>query len=216
MSNNELPDDAPPSSSPDVARKKEVLDEALALVAEEGIAGASLRKLARRLGLSQPSLYHYFSSKDDLIDQLAEMGARHMVDAMHLGALPHVPLERLPHVVKDDIFELWKGEEHVRYSKFLFVVAIESPRHRTVLRRVFEERLFAEPTKQLKVLFERDPELARRLVNGLILLARAIGLALIEERILFGLPEPREETRKYAEFVADAVAQVITKAPIQR
>jgi AcrR family transcriptional regulator len=201
-------------SSPEADRKQEVLREALALVAEEGIAGASLRKLARRLGLSQPSLYHYFSSKDDLIDQLAEMGARHMVDAMHLEALPRVPLERIPHVVKDDIFELWKGEEHVRYSKFLFVVAIESPRHRKVLRRVFEERLFAEPSKELRALVERDAELAERLVNGLILLARAIGLALIEERILFGLSEPRDETRKHAEFVAEVVVQVITKPRI--
>ena len=37
------------------ARRDEVLDAARALIAEHGVAGASLRKLASQLGISQPS-----------------------------------------------------------------------------------------------------------------------------------------------------------------
>ena len=49
------------------ARREEVLETALTLVSEHGVAGASLRKLAAELGISQPSLYHYFASKDALV-----------------------------------------------------------------------------------------------------------------------------------------------------
>ena len=47
----------------------EVLRVAMRLIAERGYRGASLRELARRVGMQQPSLYHYFESKEDLVEQ---------------------------------------------------------------------------------------------------------------------------------------------------
>ncbi|KAB2345262.1 TetR/AcrR family transcriptional regulator [Actinomadura rudentiformis] len=49
-----------------------LLDTARALVAEEGIEALSLAALARRVGLSRPSLYEYFRSKDDLVAAIVE------------------------------------------------------------------------------------------------------------------------------------------------
>ncbi|TDD32067.1 TetR/AcrR family transcriptional regulator [Actinomadura sp. KC06] len=49
-----------------------LLDAARALVAEEGIEALSLAALARRVGLSRPSLYEYFRSKDDLVAAIVE------------------------------------------------------------------------------------------------------------------------------------------------
>ncbi len=49
-----------------------LLDAARALVAEEGIEALSLASLARRVGLSRPSLYEYFRSKDDLVAAIVE------------------------------------------------------------------------------------------------------------------------------------------------
>jgi AcrR family transcriptional regulator len=49
-----------------------LLDAARALVAEEGIEALSLAELARRVGLSRPSLYEYFRSKDDLVAAIVE------------------------------------------------------------------------------------------------------------------------------------------------
>ena len=53
-------------------RRAEILAEALELMAEHGYHGASLRDLAKRLGISQPSLYHYFASKRDLFRAIIE------------------------------------------------------------------------------------------------------------------------------------------------
>ncbi len=191
--------------------RERVLREALALVAENGVAGASLRKLAARLGMSQPSLYHYFKSKDDLIDELVERGARHMVRSMRLEELPKVPLERLPHIIKEDILRLWEGDEHAYYTRFLFAVAIESPKHQAVIRKVFGRELQSAPSDGLARLFEKDPAFAAHLFECLTMQARAMGLCLIEERVLFGEAEPSERTRSHSDFIADVIAGALIR-----
>ena len=54
--------------------RTQILDEAWALADETGIAGLSLRELARRVGMKAPSLYTYFDSKDALFDALFVQG----------------------------------------------------------------------------------------------------------------------------------------------
>src|ERR1700759_2973072 len=54
--------------SPD-DRRKEFVAKATEFFAEEGFAGGT-RALARRLGVTQPLLYRYFPSKDDLIKEV--------------------------------------------------------------------------------------------------------------------------------------------------
>ena len=48
-------------------RKRDVIQKAAELFAEEGFGGGT-RELARKLGVTQPLLYRYFPSKDDLIE----------------------------------------------------------------------------------------------------------------------------------------------------
>ena len=67
----------PKISEPTVAEHRArqlrtLLDTARTLVAEEGIEALSLAALARRVGLSRPSLYEYFRSKDDLVAAIVE------------------------------------------------------------------------------------------------------------------------------------------------
>ena len=54
--------------SPD-ERRREFVAKATEFFAEEGFAGGT-RDLARRLGVTQPLLYRYFPSKDDLIKEV--------------------------------------------------------------------------------------------------------------------------------------------------
>jgi TetR/AcrR family transcriptional regulator, tetracycline repressor protein len=53
-------------------RREVVVSEALALLDEAGLDGVSTRQLAKRLGVEQPTLYHYFRTKKDLLAALAE------------------------------------------------------------------------------------------------------------------------------------------------
>src|SRR6204780_1132145 len=57
--------------SPD-DRRKEFVAKATEFFSEEGFGGGT-RDLARRLGVTQPLLYRYFPSKDDLIKEVYRM-----------------------------------------------------------------------------------------------------------------------------------------------
>lgn len=196
---------AAPSES---SRRALVLEAALELVSNHGIAGMSLRMLARKLGIQQPSLYHYFDSKDALVDQIVEYCAEKMVESVMLDRYPDLPLEKLPFFVVERTLALWQTERHVRFARFLFVVSIESPKHRPVIRRVFEERLYGGAAREIAGALGGDE--AERLTLALRMLVSALGLALMEERVLFGLEAPSDKTLSFARFMAESVARLLT------
>lgn len=61
------------------ARLAEILTQAWALAHRDGLAAISLRDLADRVGLRQPSLYAYFDSKLGLYDLLFADGNRQLL-----------------------------------------------------------------------------------------------------------------------------------------
>lgn len=58
------------SAAPDARTR--ILDAALALMSEQGAAGASMRQLAAACGLNVATIYHYFPSKADLLRSVME------------------------------------------------------------------------------------------------------------------------------------------------
>ncbi len=204
----------PDATSP--ARREEVLDAGLSLISELGVAGASLRKLAGRLGMSQPSLYHYFESKDALVRQIIEHCANRMLEAALHVEFPR-GIEDIPRFARDAALALWATEQHPRFVRFLFVVAIESPEHRRSIQRVFEERLYPG-FGVLADAYGRDPAEREdlRLVTRTI--AYAMGLALMEERALFGADAPSADLLRFGDFVVRACERVLasraSKGPI--
>jgi AcrR family transcriptional regulator len=54
--------------------REEILDAALDVMTEQGVAALNLTEVARRVGLRQPSLYQYFSSRTEVYDALFERG----------------------------------------------------------------------------------------------------------------------------------------------
>lgn len=68
-----------------------IVDAAWDVARREGIAGLTLRGLARELGLSQPSLYEYFDSKHALYDALFDDGNRQLLERLDALRLPKDP-----------------------------------------------------------------------------------------------------------------------------
>src|ERR1700722_15652020 len=56
------------------ATRAEILDASWALARSEGLAGISLRDLARAVGMQPPSLYSYFDSKNSIYDAMFRQG----------------------------------------------------------------------------------------------------------------------------------------------
>lgn len=64
---------------------EEILDVAIEVMGEDGVAGLSLAEVARRMGVQPPSLYEYFPSKMALYDALFAEGARRHAAATEAG-----------------------------------------------------------------------------------------------------------------------------------
>src|SRR5438034_8475951 len=52
--------------------RERIVTTALALIDAEGLAALSTRRLAAELGVSGPSLYNHFTTKDELLDAVAD------------------------------------------------------------------------------------------------------------------------------------------------
>jgi AcrR family transcriptional regulator len=61
---------------------EQVLDVAVEVMADQGVAGLTLGEVARRMGIRPPSLYVYFDGKHALYDALFERGWRELVDTL--------------------------------------------------------------------------------------------------------------------------------------
>ncbi|MBB5684821.1 TetR/AcrR family transcriptional regulator [Sphingobium boeckii] len=51
-------------------RRSEVLAKAASIFAEKGFAATTLREIADALGISRPTVYYYFASKEEILDEL--------------------------------------------------------------------------------------------------------------------------------------------------
>jgi AcrR family transcriptional regulator len=59
-----------------------ILAAAWEVVREEGLAGLTMRDMAGRVGMKAPSLYSYFSSKQDIYDAMFRQGYEQLEAAM--------------------------------------------------------------------------------------------------------------------------------------
>jgi AcrR family transcriptional regulator len=96
------------------ATKAEILGQAWELVRTEGLAGLSLRDLARRVGMRAPSLYSYFESKSAIYDAMYAQGCREYVEREAGLVLIGEPLRDLKVVMR--FFVEFCTEDPVRYQ----------------------------------------------------------------------------------------------------
>lgn len=61
--------------------RRRILDAAVEVMAERGVAGLSLSEVARRIGVRQPSLYKHFASLHAVYDEVFREGAEHQLEA---------------------------------------------------------------------------------------------------------------------------------------
>lgn len=66
-----------------IAKREEILERALEVIARDGYSGASVKTLAEEVNLSQAGLLHYFGTKDDLFVEV--LRKRDEVDSLRFG-----------------------------------------------------------------------------------------------------------------------------------
>lgn len=83
-------------------RRAQIVDAAVLVFAEKGFDGASMRDIAREVGVTEGLLYHYFESKEQLLHACwSERGWQAHMERI-LGRSDGVPLDRvLRELVRD-------------------------------------------------------------------------------------------------------------------
>ena len=99
---------------------EQVLDVAVEVMAEQGVAGLTLGEVARRMGIRPPSLYGYFDGKHALYDALFERGWRLLRGSLEAAAERRTGTDPLADFRDGlDVFVRW-AVEHPAYSALMF------------------------------------------------------------------------------------------------
>jgi AcrR family transcriptional regulator len=89
-------------------RREQILAAAWEIAAESGLAAVSLHEVARRVGIRQPSLYGYVSSKLDLFDAMYRQAYEQLLarlDHADPGGTARAQLLRVSRLVLDFVVE---------------------------------------------------------------------------------------------------------------
>lgn len=190
------------------ARHLEILRAALGLMSERGYAGASLRALAARVGVQQPSLYHWFDSKE----QLAEQIVTHLGPTLFVPALAdELPddLYAMPRFLVMATIAIWSQPDYVAFVRLVIALSAELPRFRQAARLLYGQAVergvpvvFQRFLERGEIDLEEASTLTRTAVNG-------IGLMLIEERAIEGRAEPSAAALAYAAALAQQLEDAL-------
>jgi AcrR family transcriptional regulator len=135
------------------ATKQRILAAAWVLAAEQGLAGISLRDLAARVDLRQPSLYSYFDSKHALYDAMFAQGYEQLLAAVE----PHDPDESPGPAV--DPHEQIRRMAHV----FVELSVVDVPRAQLLFQRTLPG---FEPSPESYALASRFLDKTRRRLHA--------------------------------------------------
>lgn len=193
----------------------QILEAALALLAEGGPEALSMRSVAARVGVSAPAIYHYFRNKQALVDRVVATGFRRL-EAYLWQAIEGVPPGDFGRIEA-------LGEAYVRFAleneqhfKVIFTIQPEDPREiqglpggggYRILRRCVVEAMEAGAVR------ETDPDLVAlhlwSQVHGLITLFLACDPSAEIEDVRLEVPEDEHQVawlyRTLSEFVRRGV-----------
>ncbi|MFT5431179.1 MAG: TetR/AcrR family fatty acid metabolism transcriptional regulator [Myxococcota bacterium] len=185
-------------------RHREVLMAAMTLIAERGLGAASLRELARRLSMSQPSLYHYFSSKDELVEQVITNYTSALL-RRSLADTPTTPLSlrELLTMLLERTLAIWEENPHATFVRFMFAVTMEKPEHGDSLRRHLLDRLPVLCGPWLEHLVASGELRADDAPMLIDLCFGALQMRLIKRRVLCAGTETPGELSEFVAFIVD-------------
>ncbi|MEB7784253.1 TetR/AcrR family transcriptional regulator [Mammaliicoccus sciuri] len=96
-------------------KRELIIDEAFIMFSENGYYGTSLAKLANKVGIKKPSLYNYFTNKDELYEICIKR-------CMDRGINNLEKINITSSSTKEDIYELSKNYifDDIKYISFYF------------------------------------------------------------------------------------------------
>ncbi|ASU77594.1 TetR family transcriptional regulator [Actinopolyspora erythraea] len=179
----------------DPQRRERIIDAALDLIAEEGIANVSHRRVAARAGVPLGSMTYHFGGLEQLLREAFGRFAERIVALFDSYLAAPADQEQAREAVTDLVHELSEGNQrYLVLTQELYTLAARQPAYR---------ELTEEWMRRSRVHLERhfDPDTARQLdalIEGLTL-HRAL------------TPEPHDRV-----LTREAVTRITTRDPGER
>lgn len=100
----------------EISSRTRILDATADLLRTSGLQGTKLSEVAKRAGMLAPSLYHHFSSKDELIEEVLVEGChrntRFIVTRVERLGPAASPVERLEEAITAHLVFLLTGDQY--------------------------------------------------------------------------------------------------------
>jgi len=97
--------------------RESILAHACELYLTDGLAGLSMRKLAKEVGVTAPALYRYYDGRDAVLADLVRQAHHIFLDYLHRGLQASTPFERFKNAGEGYLdFAL----EHPRWYAIMF------------------------------------------------------------------------------------------------
>ncbi|QNS03056.1 TetR/AcrR family transcriptional regulator [Streptomyces xanthii] len=146
----------------DPRRRETVLAATLDLIADEGVAGVSHRKIAARAGVPLGSMTYHFTGIDDLLREAFTGFAAHIVAVFERHLAPARTPEQAREAVTTLIHAVAEGPRRdLVLTQELYTLAARRPEYRTLTaawmrssRRLLEQHFSAPAARRLDALIE--------------------------------------------------------------
>jgi len=145
---------------------KQIIEAAIHLIAKVGLEKTSLGMIAAEVGITKPSIYYHFSSKEELVSQIFD------------------------HMFHNHYFESYFSIEQINHDSFIDILLQgglrmlpnEMEEHLTVTRVLHEFTMLAERDEHYR---DKLLHMQNNFVNGFReLLTKGVELGLVEPRQL--------------------------------
>ena len=155
-------------------RPEEILEAALEVFAEQGLAGARVEDIAGRAGISKGTLYLYFPSKDEVFREALRMKTRRVLEGLTLASGPGDPAERLDRLV-DAYWAYLRRPSFMQFYRLLLAELDQFPE----LMRFYSEEVSGRINELVAGIIregqdtgtfgDEPPDVAARMLIGLLI-----------------------------------------------
>ena len=153
-------------------RKQKIIDVAASLFCKKGYQSTSLDDVAKIIGISKAGIYHYVSSKDDLLSIIyLQAFEKIFQDTYEISAMDLAPDEKLRRVIRNHIkniivkdismFSVFFSEESQLPEKDFQKIREEKKRYTRIIEQIVEEGIAKGQFRDL------DPKLQAYAILGM-------------------------------------------------
>jgi AcrR family transcriptional regulator len=120
-------------------RKREILEHFQQVLVEEGFEGASIGKIARRMGINPSLIIHYFTTKEDMIVELVDyILEKYETNFRNKLEVINDPGERLMAGLENILGVGWISLVDTRAFNACYYLSLRNPRVKVRLQKMYQ------------------------------------------------------------------------------